>query len=291
MPDPEKEKNSLFSFILPRPEAPRQAAAPPEAAPRQKQPPPPPPPVSQAGLRDLETGLKACCGSLTEAERRLADLERTAAGLEESLEKEKNARAAAGQACAASLDPFREELSALARRLCAAEQQAAGAETARRAEQLQELAALRRQFQEAELRLLAELERRISGIDVSYGEAARKALAAHEAAGNAARRMAQLEEKLAGVVYLEKRLETAERKFGMLCECSALAETLKGSVEELEKGLGETIKREASLAAGNRKTDNELQSLSHQVAHLSALFNHFRTELAFLMPGKNVPDR
>ncbi|PKM98911.1 MAG: hypothetical protein CVU79_01280 [Elusimicrobia bacterium HGW-Elusimicrobia-3] len=179
---------------------------------------------------------------------------------------------------------MKQELSVLSRRLLAAE--AAVSRDSLRDGQASALEAADRRLKEAEARIGEEIERRFAGLDTAIFEIARKALTAKEAAAGNTRRLERLEERTARLTYIEKRLNSSENKFERICECEALAESLKVSVEEVERTLAEMLHKEASLAAENRKTASELQSLSAQVGQISALFNHFRSELSFLIPGR-----
>lgn len=216
------------------------------------------------------------------AESRLAELEKDFAAFKIELVRTRESLAAGPGP--AAIPELKQELSALSRRLSAAE--AAVSRDSGHDGQTSALETAERRLKEAETRLGEEIERRFAGFDTAIVEIARKAQTAKEAAAGNSRRLERLEERTARLTYIEKRLNSSENKFERICECEALSESLKVSVEEVERTLAEMLHKEASLAAENRKTTAELQSLSAQVGQISALFNHFRSELSFLIPGR-----
>lgn len=271
--------DSLFSCIQPAGEPRGDARAPKPAPPP---PPPPAPAAAQTRNSELEARLNKSEERRLAAENRLAELEKSVAALKTELARTRESLAAGpGPAALAEL---KQELAALARRLSAAETVAS--RDAGREGHGGAMAAAERRLKETEARLGEEIERRFAGLDTAIFEIARKALTAKEAAAGNTRRLERLEERTARLTYIEKRLNSSENKFERICECEALAESLKVSVEEVERTLAEMLHKEASLSAENRKTASELQSLSAQVGQISALFNHFRSELSFLVPGK-----
>lgn len=244
---------------------------------------PPPPPQTGGKILELEARLKQAEEKAQGSERRLAEMERLAAGLKAELQAAGNsaAESVAGQAAAKEL---KARVLALEGRLTAAERAAAHGQ--RENERPAPMARIEERLGEMETAILAEADRRIAGMDVSVKEASSKAVIAQEASAGNARRLEKLEEKAARLAYIEKRLESAERRAERVCECEGLAESLKVSVEELERGLEAVLRKESSLSAENRQAAAELHSLSRQVGQLSALFNHFRSELSFLVPGR-----
>jgi len=251
-------------------------------------PPPPPrprPAEAPASPAAPEAWVKKQEEARVEAERRLAELENLAAGLKKELEGSRSEAVKDREAYSAAAKLFRAEVSSLALRLSAAEKSLA-AGPAPAVISLSAITGLEQRLREMEARFSEAMDLRLSRFDVSFEETARRSMLAQESAGGNNRRLDRMEERLARLTYIESRLAGSEQKYEHIRECAALTESLKVSVEELELSLGNILQKEAALKAENNKNGSELQSLSKQVGQLSALFNHFRSELSFLMPGR-----
>lgn len=131
-----------------------------------------------------------------------------------------------------------------------------------------------------------ELDKRFSILDAAQGDARRKALTAHEAAFGAIRRLDKLEESTSRLAYLEKRVDGEGVKIDRIYACEASLEAMKAVQQEAQSTMQELLRRFAVVSAGHDKGLSDMESFSRQLAHLSALLNHFRTELGFLMPGR-----
>lgn len=149
------------------------------------------------------------------------------------------------------------------------------------------LLALQQRMQKFENGDNLELNRRFAGMDSAIGDVSRKAISAAEASAGNLRRLEKLEELAARTAYMENRLNAAESRGERFMELGAAVEVLRNGFQGLEKSLNEILRRVSGLSEENKKTTADGESLSRQVAHLSALFNHFRSELGFLMPKKN----
>ncbi len=132
--------------------------------------------------------------------------------------------------------------------------------------------------------MASEIKERFAGLDTAFGDTARKAGLAQETAAGCARRVEKFEERTAGLPYLENRLGAMEGKLERLYELEALAQFLKLSVEGMEKSISAAMRESALISGEHKKTCADFESLYRQVRQLTALFNQFRTELAFLMP-------
>jgi len=134
--------------------------------------------------------------------------------------------------------------------------------------------------------LANELMERFSILDAAFGETARKAGLAQETAAGGARRVEKLEEQAARLPYLENRLKGSEDKLQRVYDVEALTQSLQSSVEGMEKNFSAAMRESALVSNEHKKICSDFDSLSRQVKQLTALFNQFRTELAFLMPKK-----
>jgi len=134
--------------------------------------------------------------------------------------------------------------------------------------------------------LANELKERFSTLDAAFGETARKAGLAQEIAAGGARRVEKLEERVARLPYLENRLKSSEDKLERIYDLEALTQSLNLSVEGMEKSFSAAMRESSLVSAEHKKICSDFESLSRQVKQLTALFNQFRTELAFLMPRK-----
>jgi chromosome segregation ATPase len=276
-------QDSLFSCI--QPTGPLGAG---DAALSRPAPPPPPrprPAEAPASPAAPEAWVKKQEENSAAAVRRLAELENLVTGLKKELEESRSKAVADRESYCSSAKLFRAEVSSLALRLSAAEKSLA-AGPAPAAISLSAITGLEQRLREMEARFSEALDLRLSRFDVSFEETARRSTLAQETAGGNNRRLDRMEERLARLTYIESRLTNSEQKYERICECAALTDSLKISVEELQLSLGSILQKEAALKAESNKNGSELQSLSRQVGQLSALFNHFRSELAFLMPGR-----
>ena len=134
--------------------------------------------------------------------------------------------------------------------------------------------------------LADELKERFTLFDTALRDAVRKAGAAQETATGSFRRIEKIEERTARLSYLEDRLNSNEDKLRMVYELEAFSQSLKASVEGMGKSFNAAMRGAAVISAEHEKIASDFESLSRQVKHLEALFNQFRTELAFLMPKK-----
>lgn len=134
--------------------------------------------------------------------------------------------------------------------------------------------------------LAGELKARFAALDTALGETVRKAGIAQETAAGSARRVEKMDEKLARLPYLENMVNAGAEKLGKIYEVESLAQFLKLSVEGMEKKTGTAMSEFGVISAEQKKACSDLEALSRQVRQLTALFNQFRVELAFLMPKK-----
>ena len=134
--------------------------------------------------------------------------------------------------------------------------------------------------------LANELKERFLILDSAFGEAGRKAVLAYETAAGSARRVEKMEERIARLPYLENRVNADAQKLERIYELEALSQSLKLSVEGMEKHFDAAMRDSAVMSAEHKKICSDFESLSHNVRHLTILFNQLRTELAFLMPKK-----
>lgn len=139
--------------------------------------------------------------------------------------------------------------------------------------------------------LTQEFESRVARVEEAAAGFAHKAAAAHEAAGAGLRRLEKIEERLARAAYVEIRLGSIEKKFEKFCECEAAVGGLRAGLENLEGTVHDVAHRAAAQAGEQKRSASEFESLSRQVSQLSSLFNHFRGELSFLMPGRAPRER
>ena len=137
-----------------------------------------------------------------------------------------------------------------------------------------------------EAELADGLKERFSVLDSAFADTARKAALAQETASGSARRVEKLEELAVRLPYMENRLASGEGKLEKIYDLEALAQSLKLSVEGMEKNFSAAIRDSASISAEHKKNSSDIDALSRQVKHLAALFNQLRTELAFLMPKR-----
>ncbi len=216
----------------------------------------------------LKTELQA-------SQQRVAALERLGTELQKFTEvaglETKAAKAAGRQ----ELAKFRDELDALRAKEDSAEALHRG---------LTEAA--ERSLKNFEAGVLGELKERLQALDAASADITHKAnLISATTAGNA-HRIDKLEERAAGLKYLENRLEANDKKFEKLYELEALVQAVKVGMESLENKVGVLAQDTAGMSAEHQGIRSDFESTTHEVKQLSALFNYFRTELAFLLPKK-----
>lgn len=224
-------------------------------------------------------GLKA---ELHASQQRVAALERFAVELQKFVEgaaKEAQAAKASGDR---ELGKFRGELEALRAKEDSSEALGRGLTEA-----------TERSLKNFEAGVLGELKERLLALDAASADITHKAnLISATTAGNA-HRIDKLEERAAGLKYLENRLEANDKKFEKLYELEAVVQAVKVGMESLENKFGVLAQDAAGIKADHEGIRSDLESTNHEVKHLTALFNYFRTELAFLLPKKkeNAGDR
>jgi len=296
-------KDSLFSVIKPHgpavsagrdagavPSGAAAGAPPPAAAGTQPSTPEPLRKEERNVPRELETRLKKAEERAAAAEGRCAELAAAAGELKKATEEELRSLKEGGSVPERSLKLFRAEMAALALRLSAVEKADALSSTGG-GMPAAELAGLEQRLRDMEARLHEGVSRRLSGMDTACGEALRNAMAAGESSSAALRRLEKNEERLARLSFIENRLDNLDRKLERVYEYEGMASALKAGIDELERTVSGIAQKEGKLEADYKKTESEFQTISHQVGQLSALFNHFRNELAFLMPGARKTDR
>ena len=288
--------DSLFSFIKrpaeaekPAPRAPEPQAAPAQA---QQAPAPPPPPSANyeklaARVAELEARLKAAeaprekiselegrLKALEASQGKISGLERASAGLSAGLQK----AAADSERTAQELPKLRGELAVFRSRLEGIEETCRGLAMSGTES--------KRYLKDLEASLLGELKERFSLFDTAFGEIARKAGLAYDTAAAGVQRLDRVEERSLKLSHLENRLESDEKKLETLYAVDASVQALKNAMASLEGRLAALMKESACLSGERQRGLADLESLTHQVRQLSALFNHFRTELSFLLPKK-----
>lgn len=217
-------------------------------------------------------GLKA---EARAAQRRAAELERDAAELKRI--------SGAGSLAVAQV---KEELSALRGWAASLEEIARRLDPSALSSVALSVDLLEGRLKNLESGLSNELKERFSVLDAAFGETARKAGMSQEMAAGSARRVEKLEERVSRLSYLESRLAGSEGKLERIYELDALSQSLKLSVEGMEKNFSAAMRESSLVSAGHKKICSDFESLAAQVRQLTALFNQFRTELAFLMPKK-----
>jgi hypothetical protein len=134
--------------------------------------------------------------------------------------------------------------------------------------------------------VLGEFKDRFSQLDAALERIMRKTNLALETAAGSAKRVDKVEEGVAQLSYIKTRVESNEGKFERLYELDAVVQALKVGVVSLETNIGVVRKDAAEISAEHKKTISDFESVSHQLNQLTALFNHFRTQLSFLLPKK-----
>ncbi len=146
--------------------------------------------------------------------------------------------------------------------------------------------AAERSMKNFEAGVLDELKTRLLALDAASSDIAHKAnLISATTAGNA-HRIDKLEERAAGLKYLENRLEANDKKIERLYELEALVQAVKVGMESLDNKFGVLAQDTAGITAEHKSIRSDIESSTHQMEHLTTLFNYFRTELAFLLPKK-----
>lgn len=287
-------EESLFSFIKP-------PAAPAGAAQRAQAPAAPPPPPRQdekliARIAELEAKIKlletkdfgpgraAVDGLKTElldSQRSICGLENAIAGLRKEVEEAGRDKQALKESLSLATKQFQGELSGLRYRADSVEEQFRGLSLSDLDGRLSE-----RVLKQVEGGVVSEFRDRFSTLDAAFGQVAGKANMAYETSAGSARRVDKLEERAAAISYLESRLESNEKRIEKTYDLEAIVQAMKISVESVENKFSVAIEDTAGISAENKKIISDFESLSHQVKQLTALFNYFRTELAFLLPKK-----
>lgn len=293
--------DSLFSCIKPP-----HGADDCEAGPGQPHPPAPPVPAPTRQVEDLTAriaeledkikkleaknsapvpaaadGLKT---DLQAAQGRISGLERVVAGFQQAAEGAAREKQAKKEAAAPALEQVGADLAALRTRAVAVEEICRRIDLAELDGVSAGIAAFEKRLSNLESGVVSELEARFSTLDSAFGKVVRKANVSHETAAGCARRVDKLEERLARLSYLENRLGSNEGKLERLYDLEAIVQALKVSVESAENDFGQVMREAAGISAEHKKIRSDFESISCQVKHLTALFNHFRAELSFLIP-------
>ncbi len=281
-------EESVFSCVK-RQDIPAEAArrAPPAA---------PPPPAQQqqsdsldVKIADFDIKLKELeAASLTSATsgRKVEHLEKTIAELGGILEGYRLKNQDEKDAFIPYLEQLRKDISAVCYRLAAVEgsgQRFAAADLTGISVNVN---LFERRLKKLETGISSELAERFSALDSAFGETSRKAGLAHETAFGNARRVDKVEERVARLAYVESRMISIEGKLERINECDALVQALRVSVEGMEKNVNFVLHEAAGISGEQNRIGSDFESLSRQVKQLTALFNHFRRELAFLIPKK-----
>ena len=218
------------------------------------------------------------------AQLRSAELEREVTGLKKLVEVFTLERRAGRDAVSAATGHFKEELASYSSRIGSIEGVVRGLDPSSLNAVSLSVGLFEGRLKNIETGLANELKERFSLLDSACCETARKAVMAQETAAGSARRMEKVEEKIARLTYIENRVNAGAEKLERIYELEALSQSLILSVEGMEKHFSSSMRDSATLSAQNKKISSDFDSLSLNVKHLAALFNQFRTELAFLMP-------
>ncbi|MCM2266935.1 MAG: hypothetical protein NDI60_04075 [Elusimicrobiales bacterium] len=232
-------------------------------------PPPPPPPGQPAAHRaDLEA-----------QQSRVDQLEKTVLELRRALDNSIKDRLAEKENFSVSAERLGGELAVLRARVEAAE------EISRDVSRSETDGSLYARFSEkVDTQLIAGLKSRLAALESVFDTVSRKAHAAGETSSGNSRRLDKLDERAARLEYLETRVEAADRKLERVYELDAAVQALKAGVEDAGAKAAAAVSAVAAAGAEQERSRSGFESLSHQVKHLSALFNYFRTELSFLLP-------
>ncbi len=238
-----------------------------------------------AALRDSLAEVQACRSESRQTTQRVQELE---GRLVEFASRLKTAPAAAAS------DPemdtviagLRTELSTYSRRLIVAEDALDRLETEGLNSVPVEISLLEGRMKSLESCFTGEIHARFSELGGQVLEVKRQTCLAMEATASGARRLDKLEESAARLPYLERRLSSIESKLERLYDLDALAQSLKLHAEGMEEKIVSVMKEHAIISGGQSELSSNFDSLSAQIRQMSALFNQFRTELAFLIPKK-----
>ncbi len=306
--------DSVFSCLTHPPAAPdatRRMPAPGSDIPVPAPPPPPPPPPPAvptgqfddmaAKIAELEDKVKkleakepapvyavadALKEEMTIAQRRITELERVAAGLLKVISAAAKEREGEKEAISQVVDRFKGELAALRFRAGAVEELCRGIGLQKVDGLAVGLGLLERRLENLESGVATEINERFAALDSAFAEIARKASLAQETASGSARSVDKIEERTARLPYLENRLAGDEQKLERIYEVEAGVQALKTFVESVENKFSGVKQATAGISAEHKQIRSDFESISHQVKHLTILFNHFRTELSFLLPKK-----
>jgi vacuolar-type H+-ATPase subunit I/STV1 len=226
--------------------------------------------VNSARNEELEKRLKALedkaggyasDNRISGLEKQLSDIARALAELAEKAKREKEALNGAVSRLGAELSLYKTTVEALR----------AGASDYKR------LAALENSIRE-------EASARFASLEALARETARKSALAVETSAADCRRIDRLEEYAARLAVFENRIKSVEDKTARIYECEALGHTLNSAHERMEKNVDEAARKAAEVSAEQRRVFSEMDTVTRQVSHLTALLNQFRSELSFLMP-------
>lgn len=209
------------------------------------------------------------------AQRRASELEREAEGLKK---RDETFSLLMGQ--------LREELAALRTRVGSVEKIICRLDPSNLNSVALSVGLLEGRLKNLEADLANEFKERFSALDAAFGEASLKAGLARETAYGSARCVEKMEERIARLPYLENRLNASEVKLERIYDLEVLSESLKVSVDGMVNKFSAAMRESAVMSVEHEKNCSDFESLSHQVKQLTALFNHFRSELSFLMPKK-----
>ena len=293
--------DSVFSCIDPhdgRNEA--ELPVPPPAPPL----PPPPPPGQHEDLCAKVAALEAKIKKLEErdhaaaaavegykaeaqaAQLRAAELERGISGLKKTIEDSGRDSRAGQDTNGIAIRELKEELHSQRARVGSLDKIFQNPDLSGLNSLSLSVGLLEGRLKNLEAGLVNELKERFLTLDAGFGETARKAGLAQETAAAGARRVEKLEERVVRLPYLENRLKSSEDKLERIYDLEALTQSLNLSVEGMEKSFSAAMRESSLVSAEHKKICSDFESLSRQVKQLTALFNQFRTELAFLMPRK-----
>lgn len=185
-----------------------------------------------------------------------------------------------------ALAGLRSELSSCSRRLVSAEEALSRLETEGLGAVSVSMRLLEGRLKSLEGGFTGEMHARFSELGTQSAEIRRQAGLAMETAAGGARRLDKLEENSVRLPYLEHRLAVIESKLERLYDLDSLAQSLKAVVEGMEERMALAMNEHAAISGGQSKLSSDFDLLSTQVRHMTALFNQFRNELAFLIPKK-----
>ena len=223
---------------------------------------------------------------LQAAQSRISELESASDGFRKTIEELRAEKASALEPVLRTLEQLREEMSELRSKAGAADELGRRLDSANLEGVTVGLGLLEGRMKNLEAGVVSQLNERFSALETSFGEVVRKANLAHETAAGSARALEKLEERAANLAYLENRLTVNEGKFADLYDLEAVVRGLKVSVESLENNFSEVMREAARVSSESKRLRADLEPLSHQVKHLTVLFNHFRTEFSFLISKK-----